>query len=255
VSCKVIGVIPARYGASRFPGKPLAMICGKPMIIHVYERAKQAKLLTDLLIATDDDRIMAVAEQYHAKAVMTRSDHPSGSDRIAEAVQNEDVDIVVNIQGDEPLIIPEMLDQVVAPLVQDRNIVMGTMKKKIVNPDDLNNPNVVKVVTDQQGFALYFSRSCVPYPKKGFQSLDSGSISPDVYKHLGIYVYQKEFLLNYTKMNPGVLEKIEELEQLRVLENGYRIKVVESSFETQAVDTPEDLIKVEKLMQSHIKGY
>lgn len=240
---KVIGVIPARYGSSRFPGKPLANLCGKPLIVHVYDRALKSNLLSKLIVATDDERIQSSVRTYGGETVMTRIDHQSGTDRIAEAVENLAADIVVNIQGDEPLIEPEMIDEVVMPLLEDESVWMATLKKKITSQDEMDNPNVVKVVTDKNDFALYFSRSLIPYPRKK-------SIKSDFYKHIGIYAYRKEFLLKLTKLPIRCLEKVEELEQLRVLENGYRIKVAETKFDTVAVDTPEDLVKVEQLMKN-----
>ena len=247
---KILGVIPARYGASRFPGKPLAMILGKPMILHVYDRVIAATSLTSLVIATDDERIIEVARQHGAQAIMTRSDHATGTDRIAEVASRMECDVIVNIQGDEPLMEPLMIDQVVAPFLSEPDLPMSTLKKRLTNPDDIGNPNVVKVVTDLNHNAVYFSRATIPRAKKGMQLQaaddDTAIIEPALFKHIGIYAYRKEFLLKLSQLPMGVLEKIEELEQLRVLENGYRIKVVETSFETIAVDEPEDVGKVEQ---------
>lgn len=250
---KILGVIPARYGATRFPGKPLADICGKPMVLHVYDRAKQAKSLTDLYVATEDDRILKVVEQAGGKAIMTSATHQSGSDRLGEVANKIEADIIVNIQGDEPLLEPKMIDEMVEPLLEDKTIVMGTLKKRIVNPEDLHNPNIVKVVCDKAGFALYFSRSLIPYPKTGWKDasiygLAEGELA--FYKHLGLYVYQKAFLLQFTKLPVSQIEKVEGLEQLRALDNGYKIKVVETKFDTIAVDTPEDLERVKKIVGS-----
>jgi 3-deoxy-manno-octulosonate cytidylyltransferase (CMP-KDO synthetase) len=250
---KILGVIPARYGATRFPGKPLADICGKPMVLHVYDRAKQAKSLTDLYVATEDERIMKVVEQAGGKAIMTSASHQSGSDRLGEVASKIEADIIVNIQGDEPLLEPKMIDEMVQPLIDDKTILMGTLKKRIVNPEDLQNPNIVKVVCDKQGFALFFSRSLIPYPKTGWKDASIQGLAGSelaFYKHLGLYAYQKEFLLQFTKLPVSPIEKIEGLEQLRVLDNGYRIKVVETQFDTIAVDTPEDLERVKQVIQN-----
>ncbi|MCX7919815.1 MAG: 3-deoxy-manno-octulosonate cytidylyltransferase [bacterium] len=250
----VLGVIPARYAATRFPGKPLADICGKPMVLHVYDRAKRAKCLSELMVATDDERILRVIEQAGGKAMITSTQHQSGSDRLGEVAQKIDADIVVNIQGDEPLLEPEMIDEMVQPLLSDRTILMGTLKKRISNPEDLHNPNIVKVVCDINGFAIYFSRSLIPYPKTGWKDasihgLAEGELA--FYKHLGLYAYQKEFLLQFTKLPVSPLEKIEGLEQLRALYNGYKIKVVETKFDTIAVDTPEDLERVKQIISGN----
>src|SRR4030042_2143142 len=160
---KILGIIPARFGATRFPGKPLAYICGKPMVLHVYDRAKKSGSLTDLIVATEDERILKVVEQAGGKAIMTSADHQSGSDRLGEVASKIDADIIVNVQGDEPLLEPKMIDEMVQPLLEDITILMGTLKKRIVNPEDLHNPNIVKVVCDKEGFAIYFSRSLIPY--------------------------------------------------------------------------------------------
>ncbi|MDI6783846.1 MAG: 3-deoxy-manno-octulosonate cytidylyltransferase [bacterium] len=250
---KILGVIPARYGAIRFPGKPLADICGKPMVLHVYDRAKQAKSLTDLVVATDDTRIFSVVEQAGGKAIMTSSEHQSGTDRLGEVASKLDVDIIVNVQGDEPLLEPKMIDEAVQPLLDDKTVLMATLKKRIADPEDLHNPNIVKVVCDKDGFALYFSRSLIPYPKTGWKDasihgLTEGELA--FYKHIGLYVYRKELLLQFTKLSVSTLEKIEGLEQLRVLDNGYKIKVVETQFDTIAVDTPEDLERVKQIVGS-----
>ena len=250
---KILGVIPARYGAIRFPGKPLADIHGKPMVLHVYDRAKQAKSLTDLVVATDDNRIFSVVEQAGGKAIMTSSEHQSGSDRLGEVARKINADIIVNVQGDEPLLEPKMIDEMVEPLINDKTILMGTLKKRIVNPEDLQNPNIVKVVCDKAGFALYFSRSLIPYPKTGWKDASIQGLAGSelaFYKHLGLYAYQKEFLLQFTKLPVSQIEKIEGLEQLRALDNGYKIKVVETKFDTIAVDTPEDLERVKKIIGS-----
>jgi len=235
-------VIPARYASSRFPGKALAVIAGKPLIQHVYERAARARYLSRLIIATDDDRISAAARAFGAEVRMTRSDHPSGTDRVAEAASAEDADLVVNIQGDEPLIDPQAIDAAVLGLLEAPEIPMGTLKKLIEDPAELTNPNVVKVVTDRFGNAIYFSRSRIPYVRVGAEEAPC-------YKHVGLYVYRRDFLLAYPRLPVGPLEQAEKLEQLRALENGYRIRVVETDYESRGVDTPEDLELVERMIR------
>jgi len=240
----VIGVIPARYGSSRFPGKIIAEIAGKPMIQRVYERAQKSKLLDDLIVAVDDTRVKDVVEAFGGRAVMTGTQHQSGTDRIAEVVENYDCDIVVNIQGDQPLLDPIMIDEAVQPLLDDATIPMSTIKTRI-GADGYHDPGVVKVVTDANGFALYFSRSLIPFSRD--------RKNKDVFEHVGLYVYRRDFLLKISKMPQSFLEKTEMLEQLRVLENGYRIFVVETKSDRAAgvsVDTTEDLIAVEELLKA-----
>ena len=241
---KVIGVIPARYGSSRFPGKIIAEIAGKPMIQRVYEQCAKSKLLNELLVAVDDQRVYDVVQSFGGKAIMTAKHHQSGTDRIAEVMEKVAGDIVVNIQGDQPLFDPRMIDEAVEPMIKNHEILMSTIKTKI-EKDSYDDPGVVKVVTDNEGFALYFSRSLIPY------SRDEEEI--DVYEHVGLYVYQKDFLHKITKLPQSELEKIEMLEQLRVLENGYKILVVETKCDRASgvsVDTPEDLANVEKIILS-----
>ena len=229
----VIIVIPARYGSTRFEGKPLAEINGKPMIYHVYQRAKKVKCVDDVIVATDDERIKKAVEAFNGKAVMTSKEHKSGTDRVAEVAERIDADIIVNVQGDEPLISPEAIEQAVMPLVENKKIRMSTLMTKITKEAEYNDHNIVKVVTDKEGFALYFSRSLIPYPR-GKQRLNA-------YKHIGIYVYRKDFLIRFAAMSQTPLEQTESLEQLRVLENGFKIKVVETDYDSISVDTPRDL--------------
>ncbi len=243
----VIGVIPARYGSSRFEGKVLADIAGKPMIQWVYERANQSKTLDELFVAVDDARVQSRVEGFGGKAIMTGTYHQSGTDRIAEVVERMPADIVVNIQGDQPLIEPDMIDEAVQPVIDNPEIQMSTLKREIER-DEFDDPGVVKVVVDEQDFALYFSRSLVPYPRHD-ENLR-------VYEHVGLYVYRKDFLLEISKIPQGYLEKIESLEQLRVLEQGYRILVIETKVDKAAgisVDRPEDIKKVERLIDE-MKG-
>ncbi|MFA5005493.1 MAG: 3-deoxy-manno-octulosonate cytidylyltransferase [Candidatus Omnitrophota bacterium] len=239
----VIGVIPARYSSTRFAGKVLAPIAGKPMIQHVWERAKQSKILDDLVIACDNDLVLQAALGFGAKAVMTSKQHTCGSDRISEVVNPLDVKIVVNIQGDEPLIHPMMIDNVARALLDDSAISMATIKKKITDLDLVNDPNVVKVVTDKNDFALYFSRAAIPCRAA------NSDLEPVYYKHIGLYAYTKDFLFAYKNFPVSGLERTEKLEQLRVLDEGFRIKVIETKFDTFGVDTPEDLEKLKIYME------
>ena len=239
---KVLCVIPARYASTRLPGKPLSMIAGKPMIQHVYERACQAQLPNEVVVATDNELVEKAVLDFGGKAVMTSPDHPSGTDRLAEvALMYPDVDVIVNVQGDEPMIPPEVIDRLSEAFNGDADLNMATMKV-VMDEEDYENPAAVKVVTDQQGYALYFSRSLMPYPRnkpEGFK----------VFKHVGIYAYRRNFLLKYAALAPTPLEKAESLEQLRALENGYKIKVLESDFQGIGVDTPEDLAAVNALFE------
>ena len=239
---KVLCVIPARYASTRLPGKPLSMIAGKPMIQHVYERACQAQLPNEVVVATDNELVEKAVLDFGGKAVMTSPDHPSGTDRLAEvALMYPDVDVIVNVQGDEPMIPPEVIDRLAESFDGDADLNMATMKV-VMDEEDYENPAAVKVVTDQQGYALYFSRSLMPYPRnkpEGFK----------VFKHVGIYAYRRNFLLKYAALAPTPLEKAESLEQLRALENGYKIKVLESDFQGIGVDTPEDLAAVNALFE------
>ncbi|MCA9403372.1 MAG: 3-deoxy-manno-octulosonate cytidylyltransferase [Candidatus Omnitrophica bacterium] len=236
----VIGVIPARYDSVRFPGKALAEIDGRPMIQHVYERASRSRSLTEVVVACDDERIRDAAAAAGARVIMTRSDHSCGTDRIVEAVQGIEADIIVNIQGDEPLIQPDIIDTLVACLGEDSQQVMATVIKKIEDPREVADPNVVKVVLDKQNFAIYFSRSPIPYNRAGTQLT--------YHKHLGIYAYTKSFLLIYAALPKTALEQAESLEQLRAIEHGFKIKTVTTQHESIGVDTPEDLAKVTALI-------
>ena len=239
----VIGIIPARYSSSRFQGKVLVDILGKPMIQHVWERAKQAFLLDDLIIACDDERVASVAKEFGANIVLTAKGHLSGTDRISEVVNPIDVKIVINIQADEPLINPIMIDNVAQALLDDQALAMATLMKKIEDPSDLSDPHIVKVVVDKNNFALYFSRAAIP-----FRAQNSQIDYPVYYKHIGLYGYTKDFLFTYKNLPSSNLERTECLEQLRVLEEGFRIKVIETKYDTQGVDTPQDLEKVKEIL-------
>jgi 3-deoxy-manno-octulosonate cytidylyltransferase (CMP-KDO synthetase) len=242
---QVIAIIPARYKSNRFPGKPLAPINGKPMIQHVVERAQEVALLSRVVVATDDNRIASCVDAFGGDYVMTRDDHVSGTDRLAEAAEILGVseqDIVVNIQGDQPLFPPEIIDQVTGPLLEDPNLPMSTLIYKIIRDEEIDDPNHVKTVFDRDYNALYFSRSAIPYQRNP----EDGR--PTYYKHLGVYGYRKDFLLTYVGLPVGEWEHFEKLEQLRALEYGYRIKVVLTTHDSVEVDTEEELRRVEEII-------
>ena len=241
---KVLGVIPARYASTRFEGKALADIFGKPMIQHVYERASKAVTIDELTVATDDQRIFDAVKAFGGNVAMT-AQHPTGTDRIAEIASSTDADILVNVQGDEPVIEPAMIDEVVEPLLEDSGIDLGTLAHRISSEAEYLNPNVVKVVIDQAGFAMYFSRSSIPYTRA-----DRWAAGVPAYRHVGLYVYRRYALLDFAQNPPAPFETSEGLEQLRFLENGYRMKVVETSYRSIGVDTPEDLENVKKMMSN-----
>jgi 3-deoxy-manno-octulosonate cytidylyltransferase (CMP-KDO synthetase) len=240
----MIGVIPARYGSTRLEGKPLKDICGKPMIQYVYEAAQNARLLERVIVATDDPRIVRAVEDFGGLARLTSVEHKTGTDRIAEVAAQLDADVVVNIQGDEPLLDPAMIDEVTAPFLEDPGLPMCTLCIPILEEEKLNSPHVVKVVFNQKGYALYFSRSLIPYPRnrEGFVA----------YEHLGLYAYRKNFLMTYINLPQTRLEINESLEQLRVLEAGYPLKVVVThrTYLGLSVDTTEDLEKVRQIVAS-----
>jgi 3-deoxy-manno-octulosonate cytidylyltransferase (CMP-KDO synthetase) len=244
VRTRILGVIPARFASSRFPGKVLASVAGKPMVQHVWERAQRSRYLHDLLVATDDERVATAVRQFGGGVRMTRADHPSGTDRLAEIACSEQATLYVNIQGDEPLIDPEAIDAAILAVHGDEAIQMGTLKKQIVDPTDILNTNVVKVVTNLLGDAIYFSRCPIPYERDGRGSFRL------FFKHIGLYVYRRDFLLRYPDLSVGPLEKAERLEQLRAIENGYRIRVVPTGYESLGVDTPEDLERVNQLFSA-----
>ena len=236
----ILAFIPARYQSTRFPAKPLALIAGKPMIQHVYERAVSCPELSEVYVATDDERILDCVHGFGGRAVMTGKSHCSGTDRISEAAMKmnlEQNDIIINIQGDQPLFHPSIVSLLVKSLLDDSTIPMATLKRKITDKDDIRNPNHVKVVTDRQDFALYFSRLPIPCFR------DAGS-KTEHYKHLGFYGFTMEFLVKFTSLPKGVLESCEKLEQLRALEYGFKIKVLETLFDSIEVDVPEDINKV-----------
>ena len=240
-------VIPARYDSTRLPGKPLVDIAGKPMIQHVYERAMDVPLLSRVAVATDDDRIAECVKGFGGEVVMTRPDHVSGTDRLAEAATIMDIpeqDVVVNIQGDQPLFEPDVVEQVARPLLDDPALPMSTLIYKIIREEEINDSNHVKTVFDRNGNALYFSRSSIP-----FQRNPEEPVSPTYYKHLGFYGYRKGFLLTFVSLPEGEWERFEKLEQLRALEFGYRIRVVLTDHDSIEVDTPQDLMRVEAFIK------
>lgn len=239
---KIICVIPARYASTRLPGKPLADIAGKSMVVRTYERALLAKKPSEVIVAVDDERVLEAVKNAGGKAVMTDKNHPTGTDRLAEvALKFSDADVIINIQGDEPLIDPQIIDDLAQVFVDDETLQMATVKTPMTE-DEKNKPSNVKVVTDKTDFALYFSRSLIPYPRE--------NTGVTVYKHIGIYGYRRDFLLQYAKMQPTPLERTESLEQLRALENGYKIKVITTDKHFVGVDTPEDLAEVNKIYQN-----
>jgi len=243
---KIIGIIPARYASTRFPGKPLALIAGKPLIQHVVEQCQKAKSLSDVIVATDDTRIWEVAQNF-CRVEMTSPDHPSGTDRLAEVVERCECDAVVNIQGDEPLMMPEVIDVVAEELAKAE---MSTAAARIHAPEEYDNPNVVKVVVNAAGRALYFSRRTLPYVRDAASDSVTGQLAAFPFlKHIGIYGYRRETLLRLVKHPVSPLEKAEKLEQLRALENGIQIAVVQVNYESVGVDAPEDVKRVEKLLR------
>ncbi len=262
---KAVGVIPARYASSRFPGKPVALLCGRPLVCHVYERARRSKTLARVVVATDDLRIRDAVAAFGGEVQLTAAHHPSGTDRVAEVAASLSSELVVNIQGDEPLIEPAMIDEAVAPFFVEAELVMGTVCRRLEAEDECHSPHVVKVVRDCRGFALYFSRAPIPYhrglrtevrgPRSGEAQPSVLSTQPSVlspqplyYKHIGLYVYRRDFLLELARLAPTPLEETEQLEQLRALEYGYPIRVVETKYDSIGVDTPEDLARIERMV-------
>ena len=249
----IVGVIPARFASTRLMGKPLADIGGKPMIQHTYENALKSKLIHRIIVAVDDEKVAKVAKDFGAEVVMTSKDIPTGSDRIASVIKDfDDVKIVVNIQGDEPFIEGGMIDQAIEPLIFDQNVSVSTLAKRIDDLEDFNSPSIPKVVFDYHNFALYFSRSPIPYVRDAKTNLERIT-KGEIYKHIGLYVYRKDALLKYTKLKPTDLEQTEKLEQLRMLENGFKIKIVVTEYENLAVDTPEDLARARSYYKEYLK--
>jgi 3-deoxy-manno-octulosonate cytidylyltransferase (CMP-KDO synthetase) len=242
----VVAVIPARYQSTRLPGKALATIDGRPMIEHVYRRAAAARRVHRVLVAADDERIARVVEGFGGVVRMTKQSHESGTDRIAELIANVPCDIVVNVQGDEPLIEPAMIDEVVQPFESDSSLMMTTVRRRIEGEADLSNPHVTKVVVDNRGYALYFSRAAIPHDR------DAAGVA--AYKHIGLYGYRREFLLRWPRLAPTPLERAERLEQLRALEHGIRIMTVETAYDSIGVDTEDDLERVRRFVTAATRG-
>ena len=239
---KILCVIPARYASTRLPGKPLANIAGKPMIQHVYERASQARRPAKVLVATDHDEVYQAVKDFGGQVLMTSPGHPTGTDRLAEVARAcPEYELIINVQGDEPLIEPAVIDQLAAAFDDEPELVMATLAT-VMAEDEYDKPSAVKVVTRRNGHALYFSRSLIPYPRVQLAELP-------VYKHIGIYAYRRDFLLTYAALAPTPLERTESLEQLRALEHGYNIKVLLTDFQSVGVDTPEDLERVNHIIQ------
>ncbi|MBI3491356.1 MAG: 3-deoxy-manno-octulosonate cytidylyltransferase [Acidobacteria bacterium] len=239
---KIVAVIPARYASTRFPGKPLADLDGRPIIEHVYRRAAAASSVSDVIVATDDRRIATCVHDFGGAVRLTKATHQTGTDRLAEVAATLECDVVVNVQGDEPLIDPRAIDELVAPFAADASLQMTTLFRRIHDAAELNNPNIAKVVVDRGGFALYFSRSPIPHirdPRGGW---------PPLYRHIGLYGYRRSALMVLGTLEPTPLERAESLEQLRALEHGIRIKAVETQHESFEVNTPADLEQVRRLL-------
>lgn len=241
---KVVVVIPARYGSTRLPGKPLVSLAGKPMIQRVFERAKLAQRVDRVIVATDDERIVKAVEAFGGEARMTRAEHRTGTERVAEVAAREPGDVFVNVQGDEPLLDPNAIDAAVNALLDEPLASISTVATPIKTPGDIMDPNVVKVVLDFDGNAIYFSRAPIPWVRD-----TANKIHVNYWKHLGLYVFQRDALLEYPTLPQGELERIEQLEQLRWMENGWKIRVAEVEHDAVSVDVPEDVARVEKLLQ------
>lgn len=242
---RIVVGIPARYGSTRFPGKPLAVLAGRPLVEHVYRRAQAVPGVERVVVATDDPRVVAVVEAFGGEARLTRAEHRSGTERLAEVFETVDCDLVVNLQGDEPLLDPHAIAQALEPFASDPTLQVSTLKTRIRDPESLLSPHVVKVVTDAAGFAVTFSRKPVP-PVDPEAEIDWEKVA--YFKHLGLYVYRRAFLLRYLQLPPTPSERRENLEQLRILDNGIPLKVVESEHDSLGVDTPEDLARAEALL-------
>jgi 3-deoxy-manno-octulosonate cytidylyltransferase (CMP-KDO synthetase) len=242
---KAVAIIPARYASTRLPGKPLIVIKGKPLIQYVYERVKESSV-EQVIVATDDERIIAAVKGFGGKAALTSPSHQSGTERVAEVAAGLDADIIVNCQGDEPLIEPAAIDKAIAAFAQDPSIMVMTLITPLEKGEDLCNPHLVKVVVDHEGYALYFSRSLIPYPRDLLETRNATQLGSDeklagYWQHIGLYAFRREFLLRLTALPPSPLERREKLEQLRILENGYKIKTVVCATPSIGIDTPEDV--------------
>lgn len=244
----VVGVIPSRYGSHRLPAKPLVDLCGKPMVQRVYEQARKSHMLDRVVVATDDVRIEDAVHRFGGDVMLTSKEIRSGSDRVAAVASHVVGDIFVNIQGDEPLIAPEMIDQGVQLLLDDTSASVGTLIKEISSQEELLNPNVVKVVIDHSGYALYFSRSIVPFVR-GEADVTQWLPLHTFYKHIGLYIFRREFIMQYVQLPVSRLEKAEKLEQLRVLEAGYKIKAGITTYDSIPIDTPDDVARVVAILR------
>jgi 3-deoxy-manno-octulosonate cytidylyltransferase (CMP-KDO synthetase) len=243
---KSIVVIPARYESTRFPGKALALLAGRPMIEHVYRRSARAIGISRVLVATDDERIARAVDDFGGEALMTSAAHLTGTDRLAEAATHLDCDIIVNVQGDEPLVDPSMIERAIAPFPGDADLQMTSLRARITTLEELRDPHVVKVVVDRDEFALYFSRAPIPFDR------DFAGGLTGAWRHVGLYAYRRSFLARFAAMVPSPLEQTERLEQLRALEHGIRIKVLETHHHSIGVDTPADLVQVEAIFAAEV---
>ncbi len=251
---RIVAVIPARWQSTRFKGKVLADINGKPMVQHVWERVKRARLVDEVIVAVDKEKVQKAVAAFGAKVVLTSPEQPSGTDRIAEVMADVDADVVINVQADEPLVHPLMIDELAEVFQYEQGVQMATLIKRIHKKEDIMNPNVVKVVADRKGYALYFSRSPIPYIRGKMTEAQKDpeamqDISERYFKHVGMYAYTKEFLFTFKNLPKSTLETEESLEQLRALEHGYRIRTIETRYETIGVDTPEDLERVKEILK------
>jgi len=244
----VLAVIPARHASSRFPGKPLAPIAGRPMIQHVVERVRQAQLLSGVIVATDEASIKNAVEAFGGEAILTRADHRTGTDRVAEVAAHREAEIYLNVQGDEPLIDPGTIDALVAALLEDDSVQIAGPCVAITHANDIMDPNITKVVRDFDGNALYFSRAPIPWVRDR-----DGSVAARHWKHIGLYAFRRDALIEFPTLPPGDLERLEQLEQLRWLENGYRIRIVETEYYAISVDVPADIERVEKLLRENVR--
>jgi len=242
---KVVVVIPARYGSTRLPGKPLVSLAGRPMIQYVFERAKQAQTVQRVIVATDDQRIVDAVRGFGGQAMITRGDHRTGTERVAEVATREEGDVFVNVQGDEPLIDPVSIDTAVGALLEEPSAQIATVATPVRHAGDIMDPNVVKTVLDFDGNALYFSRAPIPWVRD-----TEAKVHVKYWKHLGLYAFQREALLEYPTLPLGELERVEQLEQLRWMENGWKIRVAEVAHDAVSVDVPEDVARVERLMKA-----
>ncbi len=247
----VLAVVPARYASTRFPAKIITPLDGKPLVLHAFERARRATLVSDVVIATDDQRVVDAVRPYTDKVLLTRTDHATGTDRIAEVAARVEAGIIVNVQGDEALVDPETIDDTIRPLMERPDVVMATARHPLTQPEHINDPNIVKVVCDAQGLALYFSRCPIPHVR---DAADGNEAAQCHWQHIGLYVYRRDFLLEFARMPQTPLEQLEKLEQLRALENGYKIAVIDTDYRAIGVDVPEDLERVRAILKAGKEG-